>query len=329
MGTGLINTVLSMLGASMNDKLAPFDVAVIGGGPAGYAAAIYAARASLNVIVVEQGMPGGQIATTDIIENYPGIESISGFEFGQKLQDHAAQFGVLNAYSVVSSIERTPDATFVVHGDPDSYHAKAVIVATGASPRHVGFEGEDRFTGRGISYCATCDGMFYRGKEVFVIGGGTAACEEAMYLSKIATKVTMVVRRDEFRAPKGVVDRMLACENVQVRYETSITHVDGDAAITTIQFKNNRTGEVYEESFDEGLVGIFVFAGTNPATKLVEDFVDLGADGGVVTDEDMATRTPGIFCAGDMRSKHLRQVITAAADGAIAGMSAYRYLSSH
>ena len=256
------------------------DVAIIGGGPAGYAAAIYAARASLDVVVIEQGMPGGQIATTETIENYPGIEQISGFELGQNLQDHAASVGVECAYGVVSAIRRCEDGSFIVEADPDSYAVRAVIVATGAKPRHIGFEGEERFAGRGVSYCATCDGMFYRGKDVFVIGGGTAACEEALYLSRIARSVTMVVRRDVFRAPKGVVDRMLAADNIEVRFETSITAVDGENAISSITFR----------------------------------------------DKDMATRTPGIFCAGDMRSKHLRQVITAAADGAIAGMSAYRYI---
>ena len=306
-----------------------YDVAIIGGGPAGYAAAIYAARASLSVVVIEQGMPGGQIATTDVIENYPGIETVSGFAFGQKLQDHAAAFGVTCAYGVVSAITTLDDGTFLVEGDPESYRVPAVIVATGASPRHVGFDGEKRFAGRGVSYCATCDGMFYRGKDVFVVGGGTAACEEGLYLSRIANSVTMVVRRDVFRAPKGVVDRLLAAENVTVRYETSIAAVAGEHAIASITFRNNRTGEESTESFAEGSVGVFVFAGTDPAVGLVRDLVDLGPDGGVCTDEDMATRTPGLFCAGDMRSKHLRQVITAASDGAIAGMSAYRYLTEH
>lgn len=306
-----------------------YDVAIIGGGPAGYSAAVYAARASLATVVLEQGMPGGQIATTDVIENYPGIPSISGYDFGQKLQDHAAELGATCAYDVISHIERTDTGTFRVVGDPDTYEVPALIVATGARPRTVGFKGEDAFTGRGVSYCATCDGMFYRGKDVFVIGGGTAACEEALYLARIARSVTMVIRRDEFRAPKGVADRLNAIENISVRFETSIVAVDGDKALSSITFKNNRTGETWSETFDEGTVGIFVFAGTDPVTELVQDLVDCAADGGVITDEDMATKTPGLFCAGDIRSKHLRQVITAASDGAIAGMSAYRYIARH
>lgn len=304
-----------------------YDVAIIGGGPAGYSAAIYAARASLNTVVIEQGMPGGQIATTDVIENYPGFESISGFEFGQKLQDHATAVGATCAYGVVSGIERLDSGRFTVTCDTETYDVGAVVMATGAHPRKVGFAGEEAFTGRGVSYCATCDGMFYRGKKVYVVGGGTAACEEAMYLARIAQSVTMVVRRDQFRAPKGIVDKVLQTEGIDVLYETSIVSVEGDKAITRIVFVNNRTNEESEATFEEGSVGIFVFAGTDPAVDLVANFVELGEDGGVITDEDMATKTPGLFCAGDIRSKHLRQVITAAADGAIAGMSAYRYLN--
>lgn len=304
-----------------------YDVAIIGGGPAGYSAAVYAARASLTTVVIEQGMPGGQIATTDVIENYPGFESISGFEFGQKLQDHAMAVGATCAYGVVTGIERRDSGRFTIMCDAESYDVGAVIIATGAHPRKVGFAGEEQFTGRGVSYCATCDGMFYRGKKVFVVGGGTAACEEAMYLAKIAESVTMVVRRDRFRAPKGIVDKVLQTEGIDVRYETSIVSVEGDKAISRIAFMNNRTKDVAEETFEEGSVGVFVFAGTDPAVDLITTFVDLGNDGGVITDEDMATKTPGLFCAGDIRSKHLRQVITAASDGAIAGMSAYRYLN--
>lgn len=312
----------------MNAATSESDVVIIGGGPAGYSAGIYAARASLKTTLIEQGMPGGQIATTDVIENYPGFASISGSEFGAKLQEHGEAAGVNSAYGVVESIELLEDGTFNVTCSDAAYHAGAVIVATGARPRQAGFEGEERFRGRGISYCATCDGMFYRNKDVFVIGGGNAACEEGLYLARIARSVTMVVRRDEFRAPRGVVDKLLADEKVTVRYLTSITSVQGDTFIHAITFRDNVSGTEHTESFDEGSVGIFVFAGTHPVTELVEPYVDLAPDGGVVTDEVMATKTPGLYCVGDMRSKRLRQVITAAADGAIAGTEAYRYLTS-
>lgn len=304
-----------------------YDTLILGGGPAGYTAAIYAARAGLSCAVVEQGMPGGQIATTDVIENYPGFPSISGAELGMKFQEHAEAAGAETLYAMATGIERLDDGSFAITDGAQTYTAPTFILATGAVPRTVGFEGEDTYRGRGISYCATCDGMFYRGKQVFVIGGGNAAVEEAIYLSHIAEHVTMVVRRDVFRAPQGVVDTLLARDNVDVRYETSIVRVTGGQLLSKITFRNNATGEEHEESFHEGSFGIFVFAGTQPTVELVEGLVELGRDGGVVTDDDMATATPGLFAAGDVRTKKLRQVITAASDGAIAAMSAYHYLN--
>lgn len=304
-----------------------YDTLILGGGPAGYTAAIYAARAGLSCAVVEQGMPGGQIATTDVIENYPGFPSISGAELGMKFQEHAEAAGAETLYAMATGIERLDDGSFAITDGAQTYTAPTLILATGAVPRTVGFEGEDTYRGRGISYCATCDGMFYRGKQVFVIGGGNAAVEEAIYLSHIAEHVTMVVRRDVFRAPQGVVDTLLARDNVDVRYETSIVRVTGGQLLSKITFRNNATGEEHEESFHEGSFGIFVFAGTQPTVELVEGLVELGRDGGVVTDDDMATATPGLFAAGDVRTKKLRQVITAASDGAIAAMSAYHYLN--
>lgn len=301
------------------------DLIVIGGGPAGYAAALYAARASLDVLVLERGMPGGQIATSDMIDNYPGIPQCSGAELGQKMQDHAEQAGAHFAYGSVSSVERTGHQ-FAVHTDMEQLYARSLIVATGANPRAGGFEGEEQFRGRGVSFCATCDGMFYRGKRVFIIGGGNSAVEEAIYLSNLADHVEVVVRRDAFRASRGMVDRLRARDNITIRYQTSIVSVAGDTFIGQITFRDNASGAMHTENFDEGSVGIFVAVGHDPATELVVPYVDLGADGGVLTDDAMATRTPGLFCAGDMRSKSLRQVVTAASDGAIAAMSAYEYL---
>ena len=309
----------------MND-IAAFDLAIIGGGPAGYSAGLYAARAGVNALVIEQGMPGGQIATSDEIDNYPGIPSISGSEIGTRMQEHAEAAGAQTAYAMVNAVELGDDARFVIRTDQVVYVAPAVIAAMGATPRPAGFEGEDAFRGRGISYCATCDGMFYRGKEIFVIGGGNSACEEALYLSRIASHVTMVVRRDRFRAPKGMVDRVLSRENITVRYLTSFVKVEGERLPNAITFRDNATGSLTREEFPEGSFGIFVFTGNDPQTSLIEGLVDLGPDRGVLTDETMATRTPGLYCAGDIRTKGLRQVITAASDGAIAATSAYRYL---
>lgn len=302
------------------------DLLIVGGGPAGYTAGLYAARASLSTIVIEQGMPGGQIATSDAVDNYPGIPHIGGAELGQKMQEHAEEAGVQTAYEMVTSLDRDESGLFSVHTDSTVYEAPAVIVTTGATPRTAGFGGEDSYRGRGVSYCATCDGMFYRGKKVFVVGGGNSACEEALYLARIASDVTMVVRKDHFRASKGMVSRLLSQENVTVRYLTSIDHVDGGQLLSSITFRNNESGELVTESYPEGSFGIFVFTGNDPQTDLVKDYVDLGPDGGVLTDDNMATKTPGLFCAGDVRTKRLRQVITAAADGAIAATAAYHYI---
>lgn len=311
------------------DSATVYDCVVIGGGPAGYAAALYAVRASLDTLVVEQGMPGGQIATSDIVDNYPGIPDVTGAELGTKMQQHAESAGAKSAYGMVSALKRDEDGLFTVVTDMDTYRARSVIVATGATPRPGGFAGEGTFRGRGVSYCATCDAMFYRGKRVFVIGGGNSACEEALYLANVASSVEMVVRRDAFRAPRGMVDRVLANKKITVRYQTSIIAVEGERFIERIDFRDNASGSEHAEAFEPGSVGVFVFAGNNPVTALVQPYVDLGPDGGVLTDESMATRTPGLYCAGDMRTKALRQVVTAAADGAIAGNAAYRYVEEH
>lgn len=303
------------------------DVAIIGGGPAGYAAAIYTARANLSTTVIEQGMSGGQIATTNEIENYPGIPLLSGVELGERFQQHAEGLGAQVEWSMVTGIDYDADASlFTVHHDTGETIARSVIACMGATPRPAGFVCEDAYRGRGVSYCATCDGMFFRDKQVFVIGGGNAACEEALFLSDIASNVTIVLRRDQFRAPEGVVQKVLAKNNISVRYQTSIVELSGEAMPTTITFKDNASGETHTESFEPGSFGIFVFTGTQPHTELVEHLVDLAPDGGILTDESMATRTPGLFAAGDIRSKRLRQVVTAVSDGAIAATSAYAFL---
>lgn len=309
----------------MNEQ-STYDVAIIGGGPAGYTAGIYAARASLNAAVFEQGMPGGQIATSDTIDNYPAFPSISGAELGMKMQEHSEQAGAQTIYEMVNNVHIDETGEFDVETDSATYHAQSLIVATGARPRLAGFKGENDYRGRGISYCATCDGMFYRGKDLFVVGGGNSAVEEAMFLAKIAKHVTMVVRKNHFRASRGMVSRLLEHDNVSVRFNTSINEVTGGTLLNRIEFIDTTNGESRVEELPEGSFGIFVFTGNDPVVDLVKDYVDLGSDGGVITDDSMMTKTPGLFCVGDMRTKQLRQVITAAADGAIAGTAAYRYL---
>lgn len=309
----------------MNEQ-STYDVAIIGGGPAGYTAGIYAARASLNAAVFEQGMPGGQIATSDTVDNYPAFPSISGAELGMKMQEHSEQAGAQTIYEMVNNVHIDETGEFDVETDSATYHARSLIVATGARPRLAGFKGENDYRGRGISYCATCDGMFYRGKDLFVVGGGNSAVEEAMFLAKIAKHVTMVVRKNHFRASRGMVSRLLEHDNVSVRFNTSINEVTGGTLLNRIEFIDTTNGESRVEELPEGSFGIFVFTGNDPVVDLVKDYVDLGSDGGVITDDSMMTKTPGLFCVGDMRTKQLRQVITAAADGAIAGTAAYRYL---
>lgn len=303
-----------------------YDAIIVGAGPAGSTAGIYAARASLRTLIIEQGMPGGQIATSDMVDNYPGIPSISGGELGAKMLDHAESAGAQVVYAMVNAVSLLDDGSFSIMTDSESYVAPVVIVATGATPRPVGFSGENEFRGRGVSYCATCDAMFYRGKRVYVIGGGNSACEEGLFLSHVAEQVVMVVRRDEFRAPKGRVDRLLARDNVSVKYSTSLIEATGERLLGSVTFRNNLTGELYSETYPEGSFGIFVFAGNDPVTELVSQLAVIAPDGGVITDENMATRTPGLYCAGDIRSKRLRQVVTAAADGAVAASAAYSYL---
>lgn len=309
----------------MNEQ-STYDVAIIGGGPAGYTAGIYAARASLNAAVFEQGMPGGQIATSDTIDNYPAFPSIPGAELGMKMQEHSEQAGAQTIYEMVNNVHIDETGEFDFETDSATYHARSLIVATGARPRLAGFKGENDYRGRGISYCATCDGMFYRGKDLFVVGGGNSAVEEAMFLAKIAKHVTMVVRKNHFRASRGMVSRLLEHDNVSVRFNTSINEVTGGTLLNRIEFIDTTNGESRVEELPEGSFGIFVFTGNDPVVDLVKDYVDLGSDGGVITDDSMMTKTPGLFCVGDMRTKQLRQVITAAADGAIAGTAAYRYL---
>ena len=298
------------------------DLAVIGGGPAGSSAALYGARAGLKTVIFEPGLPGGQIAQTDIVDNYPGLPDISGFELGSALYQHALDAGVEQVQHSVDALHRKPEGSFLLNIGSGEVGARAVVCALGAKARKAGFTGEDTFTGRGVSYCATCDGMFYRGKLVYVIGGGKAACDEALFLARIASRVIMLVRRDQFRAPKGIVNKIQATANI-----TLVDSLAGDALPTTIVLKNVLTQQPTEERHDPGSFGVFVFTGFDPVAGLVNEYVDIADDGGVITKEDMSTKTPGLFCAGDMRVKSLRQVVTAVSDGAIAATSAYNYLA--
>ena len=303
------------------------DLVIVGGGPAGLSAAIYAQRSLLDAVTLEREGLGGQVILTSEIDNYPGLPHTDGFALSDAMRAQAEDLGAQIVMDPVDALEYDPESgSFHVVASTARYDAAAVILAAGARPRHAGFEGEERYAGRGVSYCATCDGMFYRGKHVFVIGGGNSAAEEALFLARLASKVTVIVRKDHLRAQAAVVRELEQNEKVELRLLTSVVAVDGGELPGSVTFRDNATGSTYVETFDEGSFGIFVLVGRVPETELVSGLVELDESGYAVTDERMATRTPGLFVAGDARAKPLRQIVTAASDGAVAATSAAAYL---
>ena len=305
-----------------------YDLIILGAGPAGLSAALYAGRACLKTLLIEKAMPGGQITLTNDIENYPGqmLEGESGFSLTERMGQQADRFGVERAYDEITAIDLTGEEK-VLTGMSGEYRAKTVILATGAHPKPIGCENEAAFTGRGISFCATCDGMFFRDMDVYVVGGGDSAVEEAIFLTRFARKVTIIHRRDQLRAVKTIQERAFANEKIDFLWNTVVEKVDGDAALSKMTVRNVVTGEttVIRANEADGAFGLFGFVGFAPNTALFEGAVDMER-GYIVTDEDMHTNIPGVFAAGDLRVKSLRQVITAAADGAIAAMQAAKYI---
>ena len=304
-----------------------FDVIIVGGGPAGLTAALYLARAKYRVLVMEKEKFGGQITITDEIVNYPGVGKTSGKALTEQMRLQAQAFGAEFAMEKVERIDMEGDIKQIFTSDGKLYEALGVVLALGASPRKLGFTGEKEFQGRGVAYCATCDGEFFAGREVLVVGGGLAAVEEAMFLTKYATKVTILVRKDAFAAPAGVVDKLKDYPTISVRFRTEVLEAGGEGVVSYARLRNNQTGEISEyRAADGGNFGIFVFAGYEPATGLVKDQVQLDR-GYIVTDKTMMTSVPGIFAAGDVCVKELRQVVTATADGAIAATNLEKYVS--
>ena len=303
------------------------DLVIVGGGPAGLSAAIYAQRSLLDAVTLEREGLGGQVILTSEIDNYPGLPHTDGFALSDAMRAQAEDLGAQIVMDPVDAIEHDPESgRFLVSASTARYDAAAVILAAGARPRHAGFEGEERYAGRGVSYCATCDGMFYRGKHVFVVGGGNSAAEEALFLARLASKVTLIVRKDHLRAQTAIVRELESNEKVELRLLTSIVKLDGGDLPSSVTLRDNATGATYVETYEEGSFGVFVLVGRDPETELVRGLVDVDDAGYVVTDERMATRTPGLFVAGDARAKPLRQIVTAAADGAVAATSAAAYL---
>jgi thioredoxin reductase (NADPH) len=302
-----------------------YDILIIGGGPAGLSAAIYAGRAGLSVLVAERGAFGGTAFQTAEIANYPGgFPGESGAEFSARLASHADEFGAEKTIGVVTEVSiHEKEKKIVVGGE--TFAGRSLIIATGSVPLRLGIPGEEEYFGRGVSYCAVCDGPFFSGLDVFVVGGGNSAIEESVHLAKFARQVTVIHRRDAFRAARKVVDHAQSRDNISFMLDTVVTGIGGGDLLTRIEAENVKTGErrVMEAMEGENF-GFFVFAGMKPETGLF-DGLDK-KDGYIVTDESMRTNIPGVFAAGDVRLKTLRQIVTAASDGAIAAIEAEKYL---
>lgn len=315
------------MGGDIVSKL--YDVIVIGGGPAGLSAALYAGRARLNTLVIEKKKEGGQIALTSEVENYPGcLEGESGPTLIDRMHKQVLNFGAEVVYDEIESVF-LEGSIKQLRGKKDVYKAKTIIVATGASSRPIGCVGEKEYTGKGVSYCATCDGSFFEDFDIYVVGGGDTAVEEAMYLTKFGRSVTIIHRRDELRAAKSIQDKAFKNEKIKFMWDSKVKELGGDGILSSMVVENVKTGELTTIEADEEdmTFGLFGFIGYLPKTELFKDILTL-ENGYIVTDEDMKTNIDGVFAAGDVRVKSLRQVVTAAADGAIAAVQAEKYIES-
>jgi thioredoxin reductase (NADPH) len=302
-----------------------YDVAIIGGGPAGLAAGLYASRAKMDAVIIEKGKWGGQAATTEELENYPGsMEHPTGPKVMERMKIQAEAFGTECLKEEVTGFDFSEQIK-TVKLSKGEIKAKTIIYATGAQPMLLGAPGELEFRGKGVSYCATCDADFFTELDVVVIGGGDAAVEEAIYLTKFAEKVTIVHRRDEFRAAKSIVENAMQNDKISVIWNTVVEEIYGDGIVEGVKMKNTKTGEVSDFRTD----GVFVFVGTKPITETIKGLVDMDAKGYIIADEEMRTSVEGVYVAGDVRVKSLRQVITACADGAIAAVNAEKYIEKN
>ncbi|WP_054669365.1 thioredoxin-disulfide reductase [Lentilactobacillus senioris] len=302
-----------------------YDVVVIGAGPGGMTAALYASRANYSVAMIDRGIYGGQMNNTAEIENYPGFKSIMGPDLAQNMYDSSINFGAEYVYGSVESITDLGD-TKLVKTDSEEIEAKVVIIGTGSEYKKLGVLGEDEFGGRGVSYCAVCDGAFFKNKDVVVVGGGDSAIEEGLYLTKIANSVTVIHRRDQLRAQKVSQERAFANEKMNFVWNTNVEEILGDEnKVTGVRVRNNQTGE--ESTIDAA--GVFIYVGLNPMT---EPFKDLGItddNGWIETNDQMETKVPGVYAVGDVRKKDLRQITTAVGEGGTAGQQAFKYIEAH
>ena len=301
-----------------------YDTIIIGGGPAGSTAALYATRAGMDTAILERMSPGGQMALTDIIDNYPGFpEGVDGITLGMNMQMQAERFGAQTIYEDVVSVDFTDPSVKTVRTADNTYLARTVILATGANPRELGLEKERALTGKGVHYCAHCDGRFYKGKAVAVVGGGNSAVSDALYLSRVTEKVYVIHRRDSLRATKIYHEPLMKAENVEFVWNSEVTEILSDGRVTGVTVKNREDGSERRLDFS----GLFVSIGRSPATDFLQGSVELDEYGYIVADESTRTSIPGVFAVGDVRTKALRQVVTAVADGATAIHYAEEYLA--
>ncbi|GGN66624.1 thioredoxin reductase [Oceanobacillus indicireducens] len=301
-----------------------YDVIIAGAGPAGMTAAVYASRANLKTLMIERGIPGGQVANTEDVENYPGYDHILGPDLSNKMFEHAKKFGAEYAYGDIKDVVDHGDYKTVIAGNKE-YNTKSLIITTGAEHKKLGIPGEEELAGRGVSYCAVCDGAFFKERHLVVVGGGDSAVEEGMYLTRFASKVTIIHRRDELRAQKILQERAFNNEKIEFIWDTGVTEINGEnGKVASVTLENRNTGEKSDFPTD----GVFIYIGTEP---LSEPFQSLGItdeEGYIPTDENMATKIPGVFAAGDIRDKKLRQIVTATGDGSIAAEEAISYVEN-
>lgn len=307
-----------------------YDLIIVGAGPAGLSAGLYAGRATLDTLVLEGDTVGGQVTTTSVVYNYPAVEKVDGTQLMNQMQKQVADFGVTIEHDQVEKYQLKDEVKVLVGNSGKKYHARSVIIATGAKPRKVGFPGEDEFRGRGVAYCSTCDGELFTGLQIFVVGGGYAAAEEADYLSRFGKHVTVLVRSDHFKCPPLMAARALNNPKVSVEYNTEIKEVKGDDYVTEATLVNNKTGRETTYHVDEGdnTFGIFIYVGTQPATKNLQGIVDLDDRGYIKANANGETNVAGVYAAGDVIVKNLRQIITAASDGAVAATAAEQYITT-
>lgn len=302
-----------------------YDVIVIGSGPAGLSAAIYAKRAELNLLVIERaGMSGGQIINTYEVDNYPGFPGIGGFELSIKFREHADKLGANFVNGEVTDFDLDGEIKVITMDDGTKYQAKSVVIATGGAPRHLGVPGEEKLSGMGVSYCATCDGAFFKNKTVAVVGGGDVAVEDAIFLARICKQVYVIHRRDQFRASKSISSKLFAMENVTILWDSVVEAIQGDEKVESIEVKNLKTNE--KSSIE--VAGVFIAVGYLPNSAIYKNVVAVDEAGYIMAGENCETNIPGIYAAGDVRTKDLRQIITAAADGANAITAVEKYLNS-